>query len=48
MIGTRANLGDAASDGPPGPQLGAILERFESVIQRERDERGFHALTLMP
>lgn len=43
MIGARATQGDVASDGPPGPHLGAILERFESVIQRERDERGFHA-----
>jgi len=43
MMCARASQGAVASDGPTGPQLGAILERFESVIQRERDDRGFHS-----
>jgi hypothetical protein len=32
---------NALADATAAPQLGAILERFEQVIKRERDERGF-------
>src|ERR1700757_3345014 len=32
---------NALSDSTAAPHLGAILERFEGVIKRERDERGF-------
>jgi hypothetical protein len=42
MIGARATRATNPG-GPPGPQLGAILERFEAVIERERDVRGFDA-----
>src|SRR5439155_15655047 len=35
-------LSEAATRVGDGPRLGAVLEGFERVISRERDERGFH------
>jgi AcrR family transcriptional regulator len=32
---------NALTDSAAAPQMGAILERFEEVVKRERDERGF-------
>jgi AcrR family transcriptional regulator len=41
LIASEVNQGPLASSDLAGPKLGAILERFEEVIRRERDERGF-------
>jgi AcrR family transcriptional regulator len=41
MIAAHAANGTQRTDFASTPQLGAILERFEQVIERERDERGF-------
>jgi AcrR family transcriptional regulator len=41
MIGARAVGGSPTTDAAPGPQLGALLERFEAIIEREIDIRGF-------
>ena len=39
MIGGRAT-GSPVADNVSTPQLGALLERFEEIIERERDDRG--------
>jgi AcrR family transcriptional regulator len=39
MIGGRAS-GSLAVGAVSTPQLGALLERFEEIIERERDDRG--------
>ena len=39
MIGGRAT-GSLVADNVSTPQLGALLERFEEIIERERDDRG--------
>jgi AcrR family transcriptional regulator len=41
MIGARAVGGSLTTDTAPAPQLGALLERFEAIIEREIDIRGF-------
>jgi len=40
MIGGRAT-GPLTADAVSAPQLGALLERFEEIIEREREYRGF-------
>jgi AcrR family transcriptional regulator len=40
MIGARAVGGSPAAGTESVPQLGALLERFEDIIKRERDEGG--------
>ena len=42
MIGGRAT-GSLAVDTVSTPQLGALLERFEEIIERESEYRGFRA-----
>jgi AcrR family transcriptional regulator len=41
MIGARAVGGPLTADIASTPQLGALLERFEEIIERERDDGGF-------
>jgi AcrR family transcriptional regulator len=41
MIGARAVGGPLNADVVSVPRLGALLERFEAIIARERDRRGF-------
>lgn len=41
MIGARAVGGPLNADTASIPQLGALFERFEAIIERERDRRGF-------
>jgi AcrR family transcriptional regulator len=41
MIGARAVGGPVTADIASTPQLGALLERFEEIIERERDDGGF-------
>lgn len=41
LIAAEASQGPLANRKLAGPSLGSILERFEEVIRRERDERGF-------
>lgn len=43
MIGARAVGGALAADTTSVPRLGALLEQFEEIIERERDERGFRS-----
>jgi AcrR family transcriptional regulator len=40
MIGGRAT-GSPTDDSVSTPQLGALLERFEEIVEREREYRGF-------
>lgn len=42
MIGSRA-AAPLATDNMSTPQLGALLERVEDIIERERDDRGFRS-----
>lgn len=41
MIGARAVGGSLPTDTASAPQLGALLERLESIIEREISVRGF-------
>jgi AcrR family transcriptional regulator len=41
MIGARAVGGSPTAENGSVPRLGALLERFEEIIEREHDERGF-------
>jgi AcrR family transcriptional regulator len=41
MIGARAVGGPPTADIASTPQLGALLERFEEIVERERDDGGF-------
>ncbi|MCV7102717.1 TetR/AcrR family transcriptional regulator [Mycobacterium palustre] len=41
MIGARAASGPLTTDTAPAPQLGALLERFEAIVEREIQDRGF-------
>lgn len=41
MIGARAVGGSLAADTASAPQLGALLERFETIMEREIVDRGF-------
>ena len=43
LIAAEAAQGPLAATGGGAPALGAVLERFEDVIRRERDERGFRS-----
>ena len=41
MIGARAVGGPLSADATSAPQLGALLEQFEAIIEREIGDRGF-------
>jgi len=41
MIGARAIGGPLSTDAASAPQLGALLEQIEAIIEREIDDRGF-------
>jgi len=41
LIGARAVGGPLTADAASAPQLGALLEQFEAIIEREIDDRGF-------
>ena len=41
LIAARAVGGALAAETTSAPQLGALLERFEEIIERERDDGGF-------
>ncbi len=41
MIGARAVGGPLSADAASAPQLGALLEQFEAIIEREIGDRGF-------
>lgn len=41
MIGARAVGGPLSADAASAPQLGALLEQIEAIIEREIDDRGF-------
>jgi AcrR family transcriptional regulator len=41
LIGARAAGGSLAADTSSAPWLGALLEQFEEIIERERDDGGF-------
>jgi AcrR family transcriptional regulator len=41
LIGARAVGGSLAADTSSAPWLGALLEQFEEIIERERDDGGF-------
>jgi AcrR family transcriptional regulator len=43
MIGARAVGGALAADTTSAPRLGALLEQFEGIIERERDDGGFRS-----
>jgi AcrR family transcriptional regulator len=43
MIGAKAVGGPLAADTTSAPRLGALLERFEEIIERERDIGGFRS-----
>jgi len=42
MIGMQARGDQTTCETTAEPHLGAILERFEAVIERERDDHGFY------
>jgi AcrR family transcriptional regulator len=42
LVAAQVAQGPLAETDEDAPRLGVILERFEQVIARERDERGFH------
>jgi AcrR family transcriptional regulator len=42
LIAADVAQGPLAGSAPARPRLGMMLERFEQVIARERDDRGFH------
>jgi len=41
LIGARAVGGPLAADTTSAPRLGALLERFEEILDREHDDQGF-------